>query len=151
LAQKSDGYAVEGSNAARQAATPSRIDLSWLRSHLPSQGQVMIGMFILFILIVLYKIKFWRWATEPSDFSQGDYAGRTVYRTDRSSSWYSSSWDRHDHRGSRGFSGAASSSSSSRSSGSSSSRSSGGFSGSGSSRSFGGSSGSSGRGASGRW
>lgn len=165
-AQKSDGYAVEGNNAARQVETSSRIDLSWLRSYLPSQGQVMGGLLILVVVYLLYKTKFWRWATEPSDFSRGDYTGRTVYRSDRSSSWHSSSWDRHDHnhRGSGGFGGFGSSGGSSGSSrqsgssGSSSSRSSGGFSGSGSSRSFGGSSGgrssgggSSGRGASGRW
>jgi uncharacterized membrane protein YgcG len=159
---------VESTGSNTSVVRPSLPDLNRLRPYLPSQEQVMVGILVLFILFALYKIKVWRLIEVP-DHAGPDHSGRTVYRDDDSSSWYSSSWRRHDrdHR-SGGFGGFGSSGSSSSSSGSSwssgfgssggSSRSSGGFSGSGSSRSYGGSSGgrssgggSSGRGASGRW
>jgi uncharacterized protein len=153
MAPKSDSdYSVEASNSALQVEEPSRIDLSWLRAYAPSREHILVGVLVLFGLFVFYKLKLWR-PLEMPDHPDSDYSGRTVYRNDRSSNWFSSSRHRHDrdHR-SGGFGGFGSSSSASRSSG---------FSGSGSSRSFGGSSGSSssgrssggfgGRGASGRW
>ena len=124
-------------------------DWRWLRSRLPSQAQVLTGLFILFLLFVLHKANASRSATHLADDVPDDFSGRTVYRNE-GSSWISSPRHRHD-RGSGGFGGFGSVGifgSSGRS---------GGFSGSGSSRSFGGSSGRSsgggfsGRGASGRW
>ena len=161
MAAESSDYSVEGSNSGSEVERPSRFDLGWLRSYLPSQGQVLAGILILFVLFVLYKVKAWRMLDVDGD-ADDDFSGRTVYRNDQSSSWFSVSLPRHDHDDrSGGFGGFGSSWGSSRSSrstgfsGFGSSRSSGGFSGSGSSRSFGGSSGGrssgGGRGASGRW
>jgi uncharacterized protein len=162
MAAESSDYSVEGSNAGRTVEESSRLDLSWLRSYLPSQGQVLAGILILFALFVIYKTQLSGTAFSELDYADDDLSGRTVHRYDRGALWSSSSWHRHDrdHRsggfGGWGSSGGSSSSSrSSWSSGSGSSRSSGGFSGSGSSRSFGGSNGGrssgGGRGASGRW
>lgn len=155
MATESSDYSVEGSNSGRQVKESSQLDLSWLRSYLPSQGQVLAGILILFVLFVLYKVKAWRMLDVDGD-ADDDFSGRTVYRNDQSSSWFSVSLPRHDHDDrSGGFGSSWGSSRSSGFSGFGSSRSSGGFSGSGSSRSFGGSSGGrssgGGRGASGRW
>lgn len=146
------------STSGRNVERSGSYDRDWLRDHLPSQGHILFGIFALFLLFVLYKIKAWRILDVSGD---GAYPG-AVERQDSSWGWFWNTPYRYD----RGTVGAGvprarsspESSAPSRSSGFSISWGSGAFRGSGSSRSFGGSSigrssggGFSGRGASGRW
>lgn len=177
--------AVERSAPAKQGISAPAVersgsdDWSWLRSYLPSQGHMLVGILVLVVLFVLYRIRAWRILDVSGD---GGYPG-LVDRGDGSMEWFWNSTDRYDpgafgvrpahvilHR-SRRSSGFALGGSNGHSSvrvgdddeqGESGdfriSWGSGGFRGSGGSRSFGGSSigrssggGFSGRGASGRW